>query len=193
MKIRKHENMHVINSAHSSNNTQREFARTLEVQGVPIDLLIHPIHVGFNNFTISIIGENQNLTETSNIFIEFKKSDLSLGPIIASLERTNATSYSTFGGYLSQSGEWDLRITIQRINSYDLNYRLGVTVNSSEIITEHDSNENSMSGNLDPTHVPSEFTNVAILMSIVLASMSGFFFTRALKRLTIINRYLNIK
>ncbi|MDP9211070.1 MAG: CopD family protein, partial [Thermoproteota archaeon] len=191
--LRGHKNIPVINSEHSSNNTQREFVRTLEVQGVPIDLLIHPFHVGFNNFTISIIGENQNLTETSNIFIEFKKSDLSLGPIIASLKRINATSYSTFGGYLSQSGEWDLKITIQRINSYDLNYRLGVTVNSSEIMTEHNSNENSMSGNLDPKNVPSEFTNVAILMSIVLASMSGFFFARGLKRLTIINRYLNIK
>lgn len=92
---------------------------------------------------------------------------------------------------MSQSGEWDLKITIQRINSYDLNYRLGVTVN--EIKTEHDSNENSMSGNLDPMDVPSEFTNVAILMSIVLASMSGFFFARGLKRLTIINRDFNIK
>ena len=87
----------------------------------------------------------------------------------------------------------DFKITIQRINSYDLNYRLGVTVNSSDIKTEHDSNENSMSGNLDPMDVPSEFTNVAILMSIVLASMSGFFFARGLKRLTIINRDFNIK
>jgi hypothetical protein len=188
-----HENMHVPKSENSSNNTQREFARTLEVQGVPIDLLIHPFDVGFNNFTISISGKNQNLTEISNVFIEFKKSDLSLGPIIASLERTNASSYSAFGGYLSQSGVWDLKITIQRINSYDLNYRLGVTVNTSEIMTDHDSNENSMSGNLDPMEVPSEFTNIALLMSIVLASMAGFFFARGLKRLTIINRYLNIK
>lgn len=87
----------------------------------------------------------------------------------------------------------DFKITGQRINSYDLNYRLGVTVNSSEIMAEHDSNENSMSKNLDPMHVPSEFTHVAILMSIVFASTSGFFFARGLKRLTIINRYLNIK
>ena len=64
---------------------------------------------------------------------------------------------------------------------------------SCSIVAEHDSNENSMSGNLDPMHVPSEFTHVAILMSIVFASMSGFFFARGLKRLTIINRYLNIK
>jgi hypothetical protein len=47
------------------------------------------------------------------VFIEFKKHDLSLGPIIANLERTNTAAYSTFGRYLSQAGEWDLKITIQ--------------------------------------------------------------------------------
>ena len=188
-----HENMNVTNSEHSSNKTQEEFMRTLEAQGVPIDLVIHPFHVGFNNFNISFIGENQNLTKISNVFIEFKKNDLSLGPIIANLERTNVTSYSTFGGYLSQSGEWDLKITIQRINSYDLNYRLGVTVNSSEIITEHVSNDSSMSESLNPMDVPSDFTNVVILMSIALASLSGLIFTRGLKRLAIIKRDLNLK
>ena len=187
------ESMHVNNSEHSSNKSTEVFVRTLEVQGVPIDLVIHPLHVGFNNFNISFIGENQNLTKISNVFIEFKKNDLSLGPIIANLERTNVTSYSTFGGYLSQTGEWDLKITIQRINSYDLNYRLGVTVNSSKIITEHVSNDSSMSENLDPMHVPSDFTNLVILMSIALASLSGLIFTRGLKRLAIIKHDLNLK
>jgi hypothetical protein len=187
------ESIHVNISEHSSNKATEVFVRTLEVQGVPIDLVIYPLHVGFNNFNISFIGENQNLTKISNVFIEFKKNDLSLGPIIANLEKTNVTSYSTFGGYLSQAGEWDLKITIQRINLYDLNYRLGVTVNGSEIITEHASNDSSMSEHLDPMDVPSDFTNVVILMSIALASLSGLIFTRGLKRLAIIKRDLNLK
>ena len=187
------ESMHVNISEHSSNKATEVFARTLEVQGVPIDLVIYPLHVGFNNFNISFVGENQNLTKISNVFIEFKKNDLSLGPIIANLEKTNVTSYSTFGGYLSQAGEWDLKITIQRINLYDLNYRLGVTVNGSEIITEHASNDSSMSEHLDPMDVPSDFTNVVILMSIALTSLSGLIFNRGLKRLAIIKRDLNLK
>jgi hypothetical protein len=187
------ETMHVNNFEHSSNEATEVFARTLEVQGVPIDLVIYPLRVGFNNFNISFIGENQNLTKISNIFIEFKKNDLSLGPIIAKLEKTNVTSYFTFGGYLSQAGEWDLKITIQRINSYDLNYRLGVTVNGSEIITKHVGNDSSMFENLDPMDVPSDFTNVVILMSIAMASLSGLIFTRGLKRLAIVKRVLNLK
>ena len=77
--------------------TPGEFTRTLEVQGVPIGFVISPFFVGFNNFTVNIPGENQNLTQTSDVFIEFKKRDLSLGPIIANLERTNTSAYSTFG------------------------------------------------------------------------------------------------
>jgi hypothetical protein len=124
---------------------------------------------------------------------EFKKNDLSLGPIIANLERISASSYSTFGGYLSQPGKWDLRIIIQQIDSYDLNYRIGVTVNSSEPTAEHDSNNSSMSGNLGHMDNPSEFTNVTILMSIILASLSELFFARRLKRLSIIERNMNLK
>jgi hypothetical protein len=88
------------------------------------------------------------------VFIEFKKGNLSLGPIIANLERTNSTAYSTFGGYLSQAGEWDLKITIQRINSYDLNYRLGVMVNRSGTMVENDSNYISTSKELESHECP---------------------------------------
>jgi hypothetical protein len=74
-----------------------EFTRTLEVQGVSIGFVIYPFFVGFNNFTVNIPGENQKLTQTHDVFIEFKKRNLSLGPIIDNLERTNTTAYSTFG------------------------------------------------------------------------------------------------
>jgi hypothetical protein len=59
---------------HKTTGTQREFARTLEAQGVPISLVISPFFVGFNNFTINILGENQNINQVSNVFIEFKKT-----------------------------------------------------------------------------------------------------------------------
>lgn len=127
------------------------------------------------------------------MFIEFKKRDLSLGPIIANLERTNTTAYSRFGGYLSQAGEWDLKITIQRINSYDLNYRLGVMVNGSGTMVEHESNYISMSNNSDPMNVPSDFTNIAILLSIVFAILSGFLYVRGLRRLAITQRNLGLR
>ena len=120
---------------------------------------------------------------------------MSLGPIIANLERTrtNSTAYSTFVGYLSQAGEWDLKITIQRINSYDLNYRLGVMVNRSGTMVENDSNYISTSKNSNPMNVPSDFTNIAILLSIVLTALSGFLYVRGLRRLAITQRNLGLR
>lgn len=189
-----HEIIHGATSEeHLLKEAPGEFTRTLEVQGVPIGFVISPFFVGFNNFTVNILGENQNLTQTSDVFIEFKKGDLSLGPIIANLERTNNTAYSTFGGYLSQAGEWDLKITIQRINSYDLNYRLGVMVNRSGTMVENDSNYISTSKNSDPMNVPSDFTNIALLLSIVLAALSGFLYVRGLRRLAITQRNLGLR
>lgn len=189
-----HEIIHGATSEeHLLKEAPGEFTRRLEVQGVPIGFVISPFFVGFNNFTVNILGENQNLTQTSDVFIEFKKGDLSLGPIIANLERTNNTAYSTFGGYLSQAGEWDLKISIQRINSYDLNYRLGLTVNRSGTMVQNDSNYISTSKNSDPTSIPSDFTNIAILLSIVLATLSGFLYVRGLRRLAITERNLGLR
>ena len=56
----------------------------------------------------------------------------------------------------------------------------------------HDSNDSPMSGNLGPM-VPSEFTWIAILMSIILAGLSGLPFTRGLRRQSIIERTMNLK
>ncbi len=112
-------------------SVQSEFIRTLETQGIPIRLVISPFITGFNNFTINIFGNNEGIGQVSNVSIEFRKSDLSLGPIFAKLSENNDTAYSVNGGYLSQAGEWDLKVTIKRFNLYDLNYRLSFTVNKS--------------------------------------------------------------
>ena len=94
---------------------------------------------------------------------------------------------------ISQAGEWDIKITIQRINSYDLNYRLGVMVNKSGTMVENDSNYISTSKNSNPMNVPSDFTNIAILLSIVLAALSGFLYVRGLRRLAITQRNLGLR
>jgi len=46
------------------------------------------------------------------------------------LERVDNGTYSIDGGYLSQAGEWDIRIVVQRTDAYDLNHSFDVQVNS---------------------------------------------------------------
>ena len=120
----------IQNPSQENTLSQRKFVQDLLNQGIPMTLTISPYHVGFNNFTVSIPEARQNSSQISNVFTEFKKSDGSLGPIIAKLQKINPGVYSTIGGYLSQPGQWDMKITIQRTGSYDLNYRYTVTLNS---------------------------------------------------------------
>ncbi|HEY7078655.1 MAG TPA: CopD family protein, partial [Nitrososphaeraceae archaeon] len=174
---------------HNTRGTQREFARTLEAQGVPISLVISPFFVGFNNFTINILGENQNIDQVSNVFIEFKKQDLSLGPIYAKLVKKNNTAYSIEGGYLSGPGAWDLKLTIQRSNLYDVNYRLGLVVNESApgINGPHGVETVKFA---NTANKPVNYTLLVILLSLIIAALSTYFCIKSLKRLRIAQQYL---
>ena len=189
-----HQMMHMDTSDKLvSSDMRSNFVEILEIQGVPISLFISPFVVGFNNFTLNFLGEYQNVSELSNVFIEFKKADLSLSAINAKFERSNDTAYSTFGGYLSQPGEWDLKITVQRSGSYDLTYRLGLMVNNTHAIQEHHNTSNAVSTNTDTSDRTSDFTLIIILLSIFIAALSGLFYINALKRLTAIQKELGLQ
>jgi hypothetical protein len=172
---------------------QDEFVRTLESQGVPITLVISPFITGFNNFTVNILGNNQSIDEVSNVSMEFRKSDLSLGPIFAELSKNNESSYSVNGGFLSQPGQWDLKVTIQRSNLYDLNYRLSFTVNdsSTSMHDQHNVESGQIEDNTNTTQ-SSMFTPMVIILSIIITALSTYFCMNAVKRLKIVQRSLGL-
>jgi copper transport protein len=167
------------------------YIQTFEIQGVPISLHISPFTVGFNNFTVNFLGENQDVSKVSNVFIEFKKSDLSLNPLNAQLQKSNGTAYSSFGGYLSQQGSWDLKITVQRSGSYDLIYRLGLTLNDSKSVGVHFTHNNTVSINQETDNIESDFALTFVLLSIMIAVAATVFCINAWKRLAAMRKELN--
>ena len=169
---------------------QNELVRTLEAQGVPITFVISPFVTGFNNFTVNILGSNESVGKVSNVSIEFKKSDLSLGSIFAKLFGINGTSYSVKGGYLSQLGLWDVKITIQRSNLYDLVYRTSFEVNISSNMHDNHGVEPIQIVNISTR--PSIFTPLVIILSALVAALSIFFCINSLKRLKIAQKILGI-
>jgi copper transport protein len=175
-----------------SSAAQDELVRTLETQGIPIRLVISPFVTGFNNFTVNILGGNENIGQLSNASIEFRKSDLSLGPIFANLAKNNDTSYSVNGGYLSQPGLWDAKVTVKRPNSYDLNYRLSFAVNKSDdsMHQQHDGNPVEIQKTSDQ---PSSFTPMLIGFSAIVAALSIYFSINAVKRLRMIQQNLGVE
>ena len=160
-----------------------KFIRTLETQGTSIRLVISPFVTGFNNFTINILDNNESVHQISNVSIEFKKSDAGLGPIFVKLVEINDTAYSVYGGFLSQFGNWDAKVTIKRFNLYDLNYRVGFAINktaSTGAHTEHDLNTPKLSSNVSE---PSGLTPMVIPLSIVVAALSTYFCINAFQRM----------
>lgn len=170
---------------------QDEFVRTLETQRVPITFVISPFVTGFNNFTVNFFGENESIGQVSNVSIEFRKSDLSLGPIFAKLSKNNETSYSVNGGYLSQPGQWDLKIIIQRSNLYDLNYRLSFTVSKSSS-NMHDQHQVESVQIANIATESSVFTPMVIILSVIVAALSTYFCINSLNRMKIVQKSLGL-
>jgi len=193
------------NAPNTPTSFQSQFEQVFQNQGIPMTLTISPFHLGFNNFTVSIPEASQNSSQISRVFIEFKKSDGSLGPIIARLQKINPGVYSIVGGYLSQPGQWDMRITIQRMGAYDLNYRLTETLNSTSASESEHMNMNmkmnmNMNMTMDSTlsenqNMPSKslfFTYVFTILGIVVASLSVVFYIQARKSMKAIQNYLSL-
>jgi putative copper export protein/methionine-rich copper-binding protein CopC len=190
--------------------TQKSFVQELSNQGVPSTLQISPFQVGFNNFTVSIPETHQNSSQISEVFIEFKKKDGSLGPIIAKLQRTSPGVYSIVGGYLSQPGQWDMKITVQRSSAYDLNYRLSAKVNNTNTAiseAEHMDHEANMQMNMSmpiessstlsesqQASANSPYFNYLFLgLGIAVGGLSFIFYIHARKSMNTIQNYLGLR
>ena len=130
--------------------------------------------------------------QISNVSMEFSKTNLSLGPIYAQLVRNNDTAYSAYGGYLSQAGEWDLKVTIKRSNLYDLNYRLSITVNNSAD-SMHQQHHVDTVETQNPSNEPSIFTPMVISLSVIMAALSTYFCINALNRMQVVQQHLGIR
>jgi hypothetical protein len=59
--------------------------------------------------------------------MQFNHKQAGIGPIVANLHKLANGLYSTEGGYMSQPGEWDIKITVQRDRAYDLNHSFKIT------------------------------------------------------------------
>ncbi|WP_458747333.1 copper resistance CopC family protein [Candidatus Nitrosocosmicus sp. T] len=83
---------------------------------------IVPFKTGHNTFIITTNYLNGTAVENiRNVFLEFNNPDKNLGPIIDTMNKTNVGNYSSTRAYLGQSGNWEVKITVQRIGEYDIN------------------------------------------------------------------------
>lgn len=100
------------------------FTDSIVVDNVNITFKIIPFLSGINNnFTVSLSDPDGNPpTNINTVFLIFSNKQAGLGPISAELANVDEGEYSGSGAYLSQPGRWEAKITVQRINAYDLNH-----------------------------------------------------------------------
>ncbi|HEX5519739.1 MAG TPA: hypothetical protein VFX18_04805, partial [Candidatus Nitrosocosmicus sp.] len=90
---------------------------------------INPFYAGFNTFKVTFTGaDGKPAKDVSNVILQFTNDEADIGPIVVTLNKVSDGAYSTFGGYLSQKGNWTIQLTAQRVNAYDLNNEFDVSV-----------------------------------------------------------------
>ena len=90
---------------------------------------MNPFSVGQNNFTLGVSHTNGTAVENiRNVFLEFNNPEKNLGPIVETMDKVGTGNYSKSGSFISQEGNWQIKITVQRIGEYDINQKLDVQV-----------------------------------------------------------------
>jgi hypothetical protein len=80
---------------------------------VNMTLAITPLN-GQNNFNVTLNDPSVKYTSNiKNVILSFTDQEARLGPIIG-LNRTGEGKFAALGSYLSQPGEWELKVTVQR-------------------------------------------------------------------------------
>ena len=96
---------------------------------VVLNFNIAPFKAGSNTFDLNIYHANGTAIENiRNVFLEFNNPDKNLGPLVDTMKKAGLGNYSSTGNYLSQEGKWEIKITVQRIDEYDINQRINVDV-----------------------------------------------------------------
>ena len=119
-------------SQQSSSNSVSEnktFSEQATIDNINLKNEITPFSVGINTFNLTLTDQQGNPAKNiTNVIMQFTNTESNIGPIVAKLAKKGEGQYSVTGGYFSQPGEWDIKVTAQRSGAYDLNYSFKETI-----------------------------------------------------------------
>jgi methionine-rich copper-binding protein CopC len=122
-------------STTTTNTTKDDINRFSEktiIDEVNLEYEITPLIAGMNTFTITLKDEDMGkpIENVKNVIMQFTNQEHNIGPIIANLDKAENGVYTTTGAYLSQEGQWNIKIIVQRTEEYDLNHSFDVIIPS---------------------------------------------------------------
>ena len=120
------QNSQIMSKVNSSTGYSKNFTTA---DNIVLKFNMIPFSVGQNNFTLGISHVNGTAVENiRNVFLEFNNPEKNLGPIAETMDKVGAGNYSKSGSFISQEGNWQIKITVQRIGEYDINQKLDIQV-----------------------------------------------------------------
>ena len=116
-------------SAQRANINNNSLVEQATVDNVNITLKVTPFYLGENNFNVTFTEKSGEFSSNiNNVILAFTNPQAGLGPIVATLNKTGEGKFAAQGSYLSQPGNWEIRITAQRSGGYDLNHTFDAVV-----------------------------------------------------------------
>ena len=110
-------------------NASSQYSKNVTADNVVLNFDISPFKVGQNTFNIQFSYVNGTAVENiRDVFLEFNNPAKNLGPIVDVMDKVESGKYASAGSFLSQEGDWEIKITAQRTGEYDINQLLNVDV-----------------------------------------------------------------
>ena len=119
-----------LSTSNTTTNETNKFVEKTIIDKVNLEYEIIPLIAGdINTFTVTLKDEiGIPINNVKNVIMQFNNQEQNIGPIIANLKKVENGIYNTTGPYLSQDGEWNIKITVQRTGEYDLNHGFDIFV-----------------------------------------------------------------
>jgi methionine-rich copper-binding protein CopC len=119
-------------TTNATKDDANKFSEKTIINKVNLEYEITPLIAGdINTFIVTLKDEmGKPLNNIKNMIMQFNNQEQNIGPIIANLKNAENGTYNTTGAYLSQEGEWNIKITVQRTGEYDLNHSFNIFVPS---------------------------------------------------------------
>ncbi|MBA3978887.1 MAG: hypothetical protein H0X50_12000, partial [Nitrosopumilus sp.] len=117
------------NQQQTATNDSSLFSKNVTADNVVLNFVISPSKVGQNTFTIQASSVNGTAVENiKDVYLEFSNPAKNLGPIVDTMDKIEAGKYASTGSFMSQEGNWEIKITVQRTGEYDINQTINVNV-----------------------------------------------------------------
>jgi methionine-rich copper-binding protein CopC len=110
-----------------SNQSLPIYSKSFIKDNVNLTLVINPLKAGNNTFNLTAVSlDGKPVGNISNVFLTFNNPDRDIGPISNTMKQISVGKYSSNGNFISQTGNWEIKVVVQRISDYDINQTFDV-------------------------------------------------------------------